>query len=78
MDDAVKECVTDTMHYTRSVLETLVGHFETTRRIILSGCEGNITDLGDEEKDEFSEAVMFSQHAKSAISRIDTTLETIK
>lgn len=77
MDDAVKECVTDTMRYARATLETLAEHFDATRKIILSGCEGNVTGLGDEEKGEFAEAVMFNQHARAAISRIDTTLETI-
>lgn len=77
MDDAVKECVTDTMKYAKATLETLAEHFDATRKIILSGCEGNVTDLGDEEKDEFAEAVQYSQHAKAAIARINTTLETI-
>lgn len=77
MDDAVKEVVTDTMKYAKATLETLAEHFDATRKIILSGCEGNVKDLGDEEEAEFAEAVMYSQHAKAAISRINTTLETI-
>lgn len=74
---ADQQCAIDTLAYSRATLETLAGHFDATCKIILSGCEGNVTNLGDEERDEFAEAVMFNQHARAAIARIDVTISAI-